>query len=149
MSILPYKPSPSEFIRGGRLRKTSKGLISFAPFLAGASVLALGALMAATTSVEAGNCNETATAGVWTCTGAADSTNDMMQTIETPTAGGALEITDDGTFGLDVSSGQGLAVTGGSSGTSVTVNINGDVTADNQAVYVKQEGTGAVSVTTS
>ena len=149
MSILPYKPSPSEFIRGGRLRKTSKGLISFAPFLAGASVLALGALMAATTSVEAGNCDETATAGVWTCTGAADSTNDMMQTIETPTAGGALEITDDGTFGLDVSSGQGLAVTGGSSGTSVTVNINGDVTADNQAVYVKQEGTGAVSVTTS
>ena len=150
MDIIARKPPFSEFIRGGRLRKTSKGLISFAPFLAGASVLALGALLATSSPVQAGSCTEEPDmSGMWTCTGAADSTSDMIQTIETPTAGGALVITDDGTFGLNVSSGQGLAVTGGSSGTSVTVNLNGDVTADDRAVYVKQEGTGAVSVTTS
>ena len=85
---------------------------------------------------------------MWTCTGAADSTNDMTQRIETPTAGGALEITNDGTFGLDVSSGEGLAVTGGSSGTSVTIDIDGDITAEDPAILVNQEGNGMVSVTT-
>ena len=46
--------SHSGFIRGRRLRKNSKGLISFASFLTGASVLALGAFVATTTPVVAG-----------------------------------------------------------------------------------------------
>ena len=36
--ITPF-PQANELIRGGRLRKTSKGLISLAPFLVGVSVL--------------------------------------------------------------------------------------------------------------
>ena len=148
-----HRVSPPEFIRGGRLRKTSKGLISFAPFLVGASVLALGALLATSSPVQAGSCslqgNPSAANGHNVlCSGAADSANDRTETIQSSIAGAALEITDDGTFGLDVSSGRGLAVTGGEEGTSVTVNVNGDIRANNQAVYVKQEGTGAVSVTT-
>ncbi len=142
------KPS-SGFIRGGRLRKTSKGLMSFAPFLAGASILALGALLATSSPVQAGSCTlqgspSAANGHNVLCTGVAES--DDTQTIQSSIAGAALEITDDGTFGLNVSNGRGLSVIGGSMGTSVNVNISGDISAQNNAVDVNQEGTGAVTV---
>ncbi|MCY4033498.1 MAG: autotransporter outer membrane beta-barrel domain-containing protein [Hyphomicrobiales bacterium] len=43
-------------IQGERIRKTNRGIISFAPLLAGASMLALGALLATTSPTEAGTC---------------------------------------------------------------------------------------------
>ena len=54
LPLLSDIKSPSGFIRGGRLRKTSKSLISFASFLTGVSVLALGALLTTATTVVAG-----------------------------------------------------------------------------------------------
>ncbi|MCY4032881.1 MAG: hypothetical protein OXF19_02515, partial [Hyphomicrobiales bacterium] len=126
--------------------------MSFAPFLAGASILALGALLATSSPAQAGRCSPQGTISVanghnMLCTGAAVS-NDATQTIQSSIAGIALEITDDGTFGLSVSNGRGLSVIGGSTGTSVNVNISGDISAQNNAVDVNQEGTGAVTVMT-
>ena len=140
---------PFGFIRGGRLRKTSKGLISFAPFLTGVSVLVLGALLATTTQVEAGTCAETDTPGVWTCTGAAGS-DDGKQEIS-GRENQDVSITGDATFALNVSGSDGIRVL--SKATTGTIDIdlsNGNnITAYYYAIQVDSDGTGAVTVTTN
>ena len=45
---------PGKQIKGGRLRKTAVGIISFALFLASVSAVALGALLGVSSSAEAG-----------------------------------------------------------------------------------------------
>ena len=139
-------------VKGGHLRKTACGITSFAPFMATASTIALGVLLATTSPVEAGMCElqgtpSAANGHVVLCTGAATS-GDGSQTLQSSTAGAALSVTDDGIFGLSVSDGRGISVTGGSMGTSVIVDIDGDVSAVNHAIHVGQEGTGAVMVET-
>ncbi|MCY4031692.1 MAG: hypothetical protein OXF05_06215, partial [Hyphomicrobiales bacterium] len=100
-TVLTPPPPPPNLIRGGRLRKTSKGLISFAPFLAGASALALGALLSTTSPVEAGTC---ATAGQPAGTArCADPANSMDRTVSlTASTTGPFTVTDAPNFGLDV-----------------------------------------------
>ena len=140
--------SPYGFIRGGRLRKTSKGLISFAPFLAGASVLALGALMATTTPVEAGMCTETGTTGMWTCTGAAGSDN---QVSITGRANQNIDVTGDTGFGLNVSSRDALDINSVATTGTIDVDLtnNNNITSVYSSISVQQDGTGAVTVTTN
>ena len=134
-------------IRGGRLKRTARGIVSLAPFLASVSAVALS--MAA--PAEAGMCTGgTVGANVqpWTCSGAANSASDSTVTIQGQVAQRGLEITDEVGFGLDVSSGKGIEVTTGSTNTSVTLDLDGNISAQNEAIDINQDGTGAVSVTT-
>ena len=140
--------SPYGFIRGGRLRKNSKGLISFAPFLTGASVLALGALMATTTPVEAGMCTETGTTGMWTCTGAAGSDDPASITGR---ANQNIEVTGDTGFGLNVSSGEALDINSVATTGTIDVDLtnNNNITSVINSINIQQAGTGTVTLTTN
>ena len=154
-SITPPPPpsdigSPYGFIRGGRLRKTSKGLISFAPFLAGASVLALGAILATTLPVQAGSCTEEPDmSGMWTCTGAANSSSDMRVSIM-GRADQDVNITGDATFDLSVSNNGGFYVNTVSTTGAIGLDLsNSNVTAHYEAIGITQLGTGAITITAS
>ena len=144
----------SKFIRGGRLRKTSRGLASFAPFLFSTSALALGGLLSIATPAEAGNCSQHGTPNSimgqrFLCTGAANSASDATRTINSTFANFDLSVTDDATFGLDVSSGIGLDI--GSPGTdsdAMTIDLDGNIKAGGTAIDVDQNGTGFVTVET-
>lgn len=144
MGILAQKsyitPLP-EFIRGGRLRKTSKGLISFAPFL-GASVLALGAMLATSLSVEAGMCTSENDDGVYVCSGIADSDNDMTQNLSAG-SGEALMITSGSDFGIQ-SSGDAFYLQSIADSTSMNIHLSGsgDIVADDLGFYIYHRGTG-------
>ena len=140
------------FIRGGRLRKTSKGLVSFAPFLAGASTLALGALLATASPVEAGSCGsfqgDTTMGWVSTCSGAVTAGGDSTITVK-PMAEqtGSLLVGEDGSFVLDVASGKGLVVETLTGTTDLTVDLDGNMEAEGNALEIDMDGTGATTVT--
>ncbi len=122
-----------ELIRGGRLRKSSKGLISFAPFLAGASVLALGAMLATAPSAGAGECTSANSDGVYVCSDVAGS--DMTANIRQQTNGGNLTVTSSADFGITVASGNAIDIDHGS-------NIGaGSVTAGELDVRLTGSGT--------
>ncbi len=153
MNTPAQKPSP-EFIRGGRLRKTSKGLISFAPFLAGASVLALGALLATSSPVQAGNCTEEPMgSGMWICSGAANS-NDVPF-VRVIGAGQSTTFTDTDDFGLSVSGNasnignRGFYIRTAQESHSLTFDLDGDITAEENAFDIGPSSiTGALTITT-
>ena len=150
---VPTQKSPfTPFLtRGGRLRKTSKGLISFAPFLAGTSVLALSALLATSSPVEAGTCREAGRTGVWTCSSAANSSNDNTQSI-TGRENQDIDVTGNATFGLNSSGNTGFGIMVTSVATTGTIDVNlsnnNDITSYYDAINIDQDGTGAVTVTT-
>ena len=112
------KDNNASIFRGGRLMKTSVGLVSFAPSLVGASALAIGSLLATASPVEAGTC--TGFSGRWTCIGAARS-NDGTQTIAGD-VGEDVTVIPSG-FGLTVSSGKGLVLTSVAGTNSADLNL--------------------------
>ncbi len=137
------------FIRGGRLRKTSRGLISFAPFLAGASALALGALLSTTSPVEAGTC---ATAGQPAGTArCADPANSMDRTVSlTASTTGPFTVTDAPGFGLDVpmANSKGIAITSALTTGLITVDLDGNIKATANTLEILQSSTShGVAVT--
>ncbi len=139
-------PPPPNLIRGGRLRKTSKGLISFAPFLAGASALALGALLSTTSPVEAGSCSTAnQPAGTARCADTADST-DSTESLTASTTG-PFTVTDAPNFGLDVTAAnsKGIVITSSSTTGLITVDLDGNVKATSDAIEIDQDGTGGVT----
>ncbi|MCY4031376.1 MAG: autotransporter outer membrane beta-barrel domain-containing protein [Hyphomicrobiales bacterium] len=139
-------PPPPELIRGGRLRKTSKGLISFAPFLAGASVLALGALLATTPPVEAGTCPQMGQ--VRECSGGPANDGDSAIVL-TVGAGESLTLTDTADFGINTgTSNAGVSIATDATSTFVTVDwtLSAGVISGNKAFYLNQQGTGDVSI---
>ena len=81
-------------VKGGHLRKTACGIISFAPFMATASALALGALLVAASPAGAGSCDSPNSDGVYVCTGGAGQ-SDMTQNLAVAD-GGSLMVTDAG-----------------------------------------------------
>ena len=146
MNTPAQKPSFPEFIRGGRLKKTSKGLISFAPFLAGAAALALGALLAANSPAEAGTCPETGE--IRECSGRVANDNDSPIVL-TVGPGESLTLTDTADFGVNTGvSNAGVSIATDATSTFVTVDwtANGDITSGNKAFYLNQQGTGDVSI---
>ena len=153
------KSPPSELIRGGRLRKTSKGLVSFAPFLAGVSVFALGAMLASTSPVEAGICTDPGVIGRWVCSAGPDSGGrDLTQTIEgranqSVSVYGTRGINNVPSFGLNSSNttNYGIRVTSEATTTTITVNLSqsNNITSHNDAVRIDSNGTGAVVLTTN
>ena len=134
--------APSEFIRGGRLRKTSRGLASFAPFLAGASTLALGALLATASPAEAGDCPDSGQ--IRECSGALDTTNDETETIAVG-AGESLTLTTTDDFGLRPL-GKGIVVTSTDTTGDISLTIDGLVSSSDNAIEVDQDGPGDVKI---
>ena len=136
-------------IKGGRLRKTARGIISFAPFLSGASALALGALMATSSPVQAGTCTQAGTTGMWTCTGAAES--DGSQTI-TGNANQNIHVTGEAGFGLNVS-GAGDAIDVNSVATTGAIDVNltnnNNITSQFNSINIHQMGTGTITLATN
>ena len=132
----------STLIQGGRLRKTSRGIISFAPFLAAASAVVLGALFA-TGPASAGTCMHSDTGGTggtgagslrtYTCSGAAangDSSIDVILGF----SGGSPEaanprrvvIMDNGqAFGLSVADGSGISISSSNSSEYIRIMLTG------------------------
>ena len=146
-------PVASQFVRGGRLRKTSKGLVSFAPFLVGALALASGILLATTSPVEAGSCSEDGATGMWTCTGAAATAPDTDGTVNiTARADQDINITGDATFGL-LTDGSGLQInvhgTIGSGDINIDLSNNNDITSNYSPIFLRRGGSGAVTITTN
>ena len=144
----PPPPPPPEFIRGGRLRKTSKGLVSFAPFLAGASALALGALLTTTSPVEAGSCATAGQpAGTARCADGADD-SDSTEELEAP-ENSSFTVTDADNFGLNVQAAnmKGIVITTEATTTDLIVDLDGNVGATDTALEIDMDGTGATTVT--
>ena len=59
-----------------------------------------------------------------------------------------MTLTDAAGFGLDVSSGKGFYIAGNSGADFVTVDLGGNVSAQDRAIEINQYGMGAISVTT-
>ena len=127
------------FIRGGRLRKVRRGIVSFAPFVACTSVVALGAVIAASMPAEAGRCP--GSGGVFHCSGT--TTNESTQSL-TAVSGEALTVTSGGSFGIHVSSGSAIVVANVTGSTSIDFRIRGndDIQAADAGIEVNHQGTG-------
>ena len=98
--------SGANILRGGRLRKTAKGIASFAPFLASVSAVALGAslagsLLAAAQTMSTAKCTSENSDGAYVCSGIQSSDADAPETI-TAASGQTLAVTQDAAFGLFV-----------------------------------------------
>ena len=138
----PVFSKANTLTRGGCLRKTAVGIISFAPSVVGVSAVALGALLAMGSPARSGSC-PAPVSGATECSGEADSRNDETQTIA---AGTGVTITDADDFGLNVGSGKGIAVTGSPTDPTI-INLGGRITALEEAVGVDIRGTGEVDIT--
>ncbi|MCY4054029.1 MAG: autotransporter outer membrane beta-barrel domain-containing protein [Hyphomicrobiales bacterium] len=144
-------------VKGGHLRKTASGIISFAPFMATASTVALGALLATASPAEAGTCDPVPnTTGEYVCSGGS-SPSDGTQNIMVG-AGETLTVTDgeaagQAAFGLDVTSAGsnpgGIDVTTTSTSGDISLTLgSGRLSSDGDTIKIYQEGTGSVYVRT-
>ena len=96
----------TNILRGGRLRKAAGGIVSFAPFLASASAVALGAMLAgsspsAAQTTSTAKCTSENSDGAYVCSGIQSSDADAPETI-TAASGQTLAVTQDAAFGLFV-----------------------------------------------
>ena len=160
-------------VQGGRLRKTNRGIISFAPFLAGASMLALGALLATASPAKAGSCDtETKPDVERVCAGVPGTDRRGRQMAD-----GAVVLSMDGQqnkatsisfkdngmpFGLNVLRDAGFLITGNANSGTVTIELTGtgDITAggdDNapasglatlngDAIFIDHKGNGDIDI---
>ena len=141
------------WLRGGRLRKTSRGVVSFAPFLAGISTIALGAMLAFSGNALAGTCTSSgdgATTFTLSCSGAADADSDSTIDFDTGnifTAGndGVLRIQDSSDFGLHVASGDAITIDATGNGRSLDIILDGDITAVNGRGFYIENNFGNVA----
>ena len=98
--------SSTNILRGGQLRKTARGIVSFAPFLASVSVVALGAMLAGSSpavaqTMSTAKCTSENSDGAYVCSGIQNSDADAPETI-TAVSGQTLAVTQDSEFGLFV-----------------------------------------------
>ena len=92
----------SLLLRGGRLRKTARGVLTFAPWLGMAAAVALAGTITLSLggSAQAGSCSEDANSpGTWTCSGAASFQSDEAIPI-TVEDGETLVINEEAGFGV-------------------------------------------------
>ena len=112
--------------------------------MATASMVTLGAMLFATSPAGAGNC-PAPVSGDSEYTGAAGTDSTVMITVG---AGESLTLTDDSAFGLDVANGGGIAIRSASTTGAITLDLDGNIKAQQNTIDINQDGTGAVSVTT-
>ena len=139
MSISPPLPDNltderNKGLRGGRLRRTARGVVSFAPFV----VFAAFAMPAA--AQEAG-CMGSVAAG-WACTGVTDSTVNI-----TAGAGEAITVTSSDNFGLAVPEGpsgsatqNGIVIRSGTLPVTVSGGIDIRLTGSGEIMTVRGNG---------
>ena len=156
----------SLLLRGGRLRKTGRGVLTYAPCLglvAATLALAGAATLSLTGDSRAGTCSEDSTSGgTWNCSGAGHFTNDNSLRL-TADSGEALVINETAGFGLSLGLDNSqsnmryalhIDVAAGSSGGTVTLagtfrhhdasaNVSGD------ALRISNASANLVSVTSS
>ena len=125
-------------IRGGRLRKTARGIITFAPIL-------LGAVLS---DALAGTC--TGTSGSYTCTGPANMQTDTAQTLST-TDEGVFSVIDEGEFSIHTQEGSGLMVTTATNSTGANIHLDGGgtITGHSRGIHLDHQGSGDVTITTN
>ncbi|MCY4053755.1 MAG: autotransporter outer membrane beta-barrel domain-containing protein [Hyphomicrobiales bacterium] len=125
-------------MRGGRLRKTTLGIITFAPVLLGATL----------PNALAGTC--TGTAGSYTCTGEEDPQTDTTQTLSAA-AGESLSVTDEGAFSIHTQQGSALMLSTQTSamGATITLDGGGSITANLHGIDLDHNNDEDISITTS
>ena len=163
--------APAALLRGGRLRKTNRGVLTFAPALATASAIALGALLslapmdsalAQETEDPMDKCTETtANSGMWTCTGAAGDGMVFERVARIMASTGTLTVTGESGFGNyvvgvggqdTVTSGPALDISTTTGAGAMTVNLMGSntlrtTTGDNPAINIDHQGAGNLMLT--
>ena len=151
-------PSHLRFIllRGGRLRKTARGVLTYAPFmgLMLAGGLAMGLAAGFGGVAMAGSCTETAAdSNMWNCSGAAAGTDGPITIAGS--GGGNVTITSAADFGLNLSMGHGIVVTAPGvanitlDGSITTVGALVDYNAAGHGVRVEPAGNNAVTITSN
>ncbi|MCY4030870.1 MAG: autotransporter outer membrane beta-barrel domain-containing protein [Hyphomicrobiales bacterium] len=130
--------TPNKNMRGGRLRKTARGIITFAPILLGAAL----------PDAFAGTC--TGTAGSYTCTGPANMQTDTTQMIS-GTHDGIFSITDEEEFSHHTQQGSGLVITTSTNSTGANIHLDGggSITGNLRGIHLDHQGSGDVTVTTN
>ena len=126
-----------ELIRGGRIKKTARGIVSLAPFLASVSAVALGLVPPTSLPAKAGTC--TGSAGTYICSGAA-STSDSQQTLSAG-SGEALTVTSYKDFGIQSSDSLALYLQNTSSSTNMNVVLDGSgiIEAAEYGIYIDHQ----------
>ena len=115
--------------------------------MVGASTIALGTMFSMAAPAEAGTCDvDPQDASVYICSGAAVA-GDSTEAITVP-ANSSVTLREDGTFGLNVASGIGIEIFGGSTTTSITIDLDGDIQAQQDAFAITHNGSGALTITT-
>ena len=135
-------------LRGGRLRKTSRGVFTFAPFLGAVSMVALGALLTmGSGDAWGGTCTEpTANSGTFTCSGSSGSASIDLRDVST----GDMTVTVQSDFVHNVSSGtHALDIDTLAGATNLTVTLDGTIgtTMGIPAVNITHLGSGTATVT--
>ena len=146
--------SAPAILRGGRLRKTARGVFTFAPFLATASAVALGALLSfAPTHIaiaQTPECAETSTQ-TYECRGALTATRSF-----TGITGQHMMVTDADGFSITLTGGgDALFLSTIAASTGMTINFDNNSaisttgSAGGNGIDARHYGTGALSITTN
>ena len=138
-------------LRGGRLRKTSRGVFAFAPALAAtASALALGALLsfAPTNNALAGMCTQMpANSGTFMCSGPAGTDTGQVLIANN---GNSLTVTSSDDFGFTTSSAtSAISMSPSQSAVNLDATLTGTITnnhASGVGVNVNHQGSGTGTI---
>ena len=130
--------TPNKNMRGGRLRKTARGIITFAPLLLGATL----------PDAIAGTCIRTV--GSYTCTGPANMQTDTTQMLS-GTDEGVFSVMDEGEFSIHTQQGPGLMITttANSTGANVHLDGGGTITGNHHGIHLHHQGSGDITFTTN
>ena len=132
-------------LRGGRLRKTARGILTYAPWLGIATALASAIAAATPATAAADKCPaDPSAADTFLCSGAAAASSDTTQTFHI--GGRPLTITDTEDFGIHVAEGDAFNILA-RLGKGLSVDLDGDIHAGLQGIYAVHRGTGASRLT--
>ena len=125
-------------IRGGRLRKTARGIITFAPVLLGVAL----------PDALAGTCTRTVSS--YTCTGPANMQTDTTQMLS-GTDEGVFSVIDEGEFSIHTQQGPGLTITTAANSTGANVHLDGggSITGNHHGIHLHHQGSGDITFTTN
>ena len=155
MSVIPPPTTQSRTdsltLRGGRLRKTARGVLTFAPAIAATAFAALLSFTPThSAQAQTNSCAESTTTGeegMWTCAGTITTTRAIAGD-----ANETLMVTGAATF--NVASGNALTLTSDTNATGMTVNLTGAITTTGigmtnigDGINATHSGTGNISIT--
>ena len=136
----------NKLVKGGRLRKTTHGIVSFAPFLSSVSAITLAAVLypSMISTAIAGKCEQSGQ--VRECSGPIDEDDPIVITVP---ANESLTLRDADDFVLNTGTGNaGIEIATNALSNFVTIDFDagGEITAGNRAVYLNHQGTGDINI---